>query len=659
MYNQHKQNSKHMKILDCKIKGLTILFLLILVSVSNAWAQTIVKPTYNRRDNISLKITEIERNSQYTIIKGVYNNYLGFKWAYIENTTCLKDSQTGERLGTIIRSEGLPMSPDRHIFSKEEDNLPFVFYFPAVAKNVIMVDMIEDENNVSAFNFYGISLVERPFSVTYNIGHKLSFKPSLPSRINGVKEIQAYVPLDLTKLDAYIFGNFISYLEGLGIRVDVIQAEYGSKTEQVGPIQAYYRVLQEDVGDHLKNSNTLAAVLTYVWSMGSYVDGKHIKITFIDYVNDFRWDIKGFELPNKADKYINVLKQYITSTYNFNAQYSFIPPSVTSTWNEAILRNYLSQNVIDPLEGIFKGDKYTIGVKKGNDGKYYLLYLAGADNHDDWKEGDIKATLTATALPTLFKADWLGKRKQNMDMTIKFMDGALVTIDKNKDQETYIKMFPDVQTTIQNSVSSGSGFFLSEDGYIITNHHVIENARTISVSGINDDYKTSYSARVEISDKQNDLAILKITDAAFKPTLKIPYTFKYTNSSVGENCFVLGYPLISTMGTDIKLTNGIISSRTGFEGNIAEYQMSAPVQPGNSGGPLFDKDGNIIGVVCAKHRDAENVGYAIKASYIRNLVEMLPTKIAMPQTNMLTGKTLPQQVKLASKSVCMIIVNDD
>jgi S1-C subfamily serine protease len=155
------------------------------------------------------------------------------------------------------------------------------------------------------------------------------------------------------------------------------------------------------------------------------------------------------------------------------------------------------------------------------------------------------------------------------------------------------------------------------------------------------------------------LAILKITDISFTPLTNIPYTFKYTTSSVGEDCFVLGYPLISTMGLDIKLTNGIISSKTGFEGNIAEYQMSAPVQPGNSGGPLFDKNGNIIGVVCAKHREAENAGYAIKASYIRNLVELLPTGITMPQTNLLAGKALPKQVELASKAVCMIIVNGD
>ena len=223
------------------------------------------------------------------------------------------------------------------------------------------------------------------------------------------------------------------------------------------------------------------------------------------------------------------------------------------------------------------------------------------------------------------------------------------------------KMYQDAiyAETQKNSASSGTGFFITTDGYIITNNHVIENAQNgnIKVTGINEDYHRSYKARVEITDKQNDLAILKIVDYSFSPIARVPYTFKFNTASVGEECFVLGYPLISSMGKDIKLTTGIISSKTGFDGNIAQYQISAPVQPGNSGGPLFDKNGNIIGIVQAKHTQAENAGYAIKASYIRNLIELLPTTIKFPQNNILNGKTLPQQVEEASKAVCLIIVN--
>ena len=201
---------------------------------------------------------------------------------------------------------------------------------------------------------------------------------------------------------------------------------------------------------------------------------------------------------------------------------------------------------------------------------------------------------------------------------------------------------------------SGSGFFISKEGYVVTNQHVIEDAKSIKITCVNGDKTTQYRAKVEVSDKQNDLAILKITDT-FRAFTNIPYTLKFSQSSIGEDCWVLGYPLVSTMGYDIKLTNGVISSKSGFEGNISQYQFSAPVQPGNSGGPLFDKKGNIIGIVQAKHGWADNAGYAVKTSYLKNLMDMLSSPISLPQTNQLANKNLPQQVELASKYVCLVI----
>ena len=135
----------------------------------------------------------------------------------------------------------------------------------------------------------------------------------------------------------------------------------------------------------------------------------------------------------------------------------------------------------------------------------------------------------------------------------------------------------------------------------------------------------------------------------------MPYAIRKTNANIGEDCFVLGYPLISTMGMDIKLTNGIISAKTGYQGDVSQYQISAPIQPGNSGGPLFDKNGNLIGIVCAKHTEAENAGYAIKVSYLNKLADALSESIVLPQNNRLIGKTLPDQVKIASNYVCVIL----
>ena len=102
--------------------------------------------------------------------------------------------------------------------------------------------------------------------------------------------------------------------------------------------------------------------------------------------------------------------------------------------------------------------------------------------------------------------------------------------------------------------------------------------------------------------KKNDLAILKIDDNNFSGRFlgKIPYCFSNQIKEVGDEIIVLGYPLRAVMGDEIKLTNGLISSRTGFQGDMTTYQISATVQPGNSGGPLLDSNGNLIGIISSR-----------------------------------------------------------
>ena len=112
------------------------------------------------------------------------------------------------------------------------------------------------------------------------------------------------------------------------------------------------------------------------------------------------------------------------------------------------------------------------------------------------------------------------------------------------------------------------------------------------------------------------------------------------------------------MGEEVKLTNGIISSKTGYEGDISMYQISAPVQPGNSGGPLFDSQGNVIGIVSAKLTQAENVGYAIKASYLQNLFDIMSTAPKLQTVNTISTKSLSEKVKVLSNFVYIILIND-
>lgn len=209
-----------------------------------------------------------------------------------------------------------------------------------------------------------------------------------------------------------------------------------------------------------------------------------------------------------------------------------------------------------------------------------------------------------------------------------------------------------------NNIWSGSGFAL-KGGYLVTNYHIIEGAKSITIQGVNGTFDKSFNATIIGTDKNNDLALLKITDSSFVDFGIIPYTITSTTSDVGEDIFVLGYPLTSTMGDEIKLTTGIISSKTGFQGDVALYQISAPIQPGNSGCPLFDKKGNVIGIVSAKHAGAENVGYAIKSVYLRNLIESCADISIIPTTNTVATLPLTGKVKKEKNFVFLIKCSSD
>ena len=215
------------------------------------------------------------------------------------------------------------------------------------------------------------------------------------------------------------------------------------------------------------------------------------------------------------------------------------------------------------------------------------------------------------------------------------------------------KYIEDESKLIVQKNISGTGFAITNNGYIATNYHVIKNGKNIIVKGINGNFNSGIVCKLIAKDELNDIAILKVDSANFKLANNIPYEIKIDNSDVGLSVFILGYPLRQSMGDEIKLTNGIISSKTGYGGNEVTYQISAAAQPGNSGCPLFDIDGNIIGIVSAKHPDAENVTYAIKAIYLSKIMKI--QEIEKPiTTNTLKGKSLSEQVKLIENFIYII-----
>ena len=265
-------------------------------------------------------------------------------------------------------------------------------------------------------------------------------------------------------------------------------------------------------------------------------------------------------------------------------------------------------------------------------------------------EGDIKGILTPTATPNVFLGGWNDGSQEDpyknstyafTDIGVEFQSGTL--------RRMLIKVWPTADDELSNSSNTWTGTAWSlKNGYIVTNHHVVENAKSIKINV----GAKKYDALVKAVDKTNDLAILYVEELK---DCSVPYAVKQSLCAVGEKCFVLGYPMSNELGKEIKLTDGIISSRVGYQDNVSLYQISAPVQPGNSGCPMFDENGNVAGIINSGVPSADNVGYSIKLSYLRTLLENYDWVNLLPDGNEVESLgTLTEKVNKIKEYVYLI-----
>ena len=205
----------------------------------------------------------------------------------------------------------------------------------------------------------------------------------------------------------------------------------------------------------------------------------------------------------------------------------------------------------------------------------------------------------------------------------------------------------------RESKFSGTGFALTSEGYLVTSYHVIQGADSLLIEGHD---RQRYHAEPVYSDVKHDLAILRITDKKFTGFGRLPYAIKPGEADLGERVFTLGYPR-----EDVVYGEGALSARSGFEGDTAFYQVSIPVNPGNSGGPLLDERGNLIGVVSGRQKDAQSAAFATKSSYLVRLVDSLAAAkpaaaYHLPHYGQLNGTSRPQQIKKLQDYVFVVKV---
>lgn len=354
-------------------------------------------------------------------------------------------------------------------------------------------------------------------------------------------------------------------------------------------------------------------------------------------------------------------------------------PEVEQTGEtETTLKDYFDSNELNNIEGIYKSYQapnlpyYKIGVKRQED-KFVAIILE-ADEHSPWKVGEVKAYFEPSSMNDFFSTKWYMGNKTSYETFAMIENGAILSIEfvnpqtNEKRQDRFIKMYPTANDNTSNKKSNknsisatGSGFVLNKSGIIATNAHVIDGAEKIEIAIDNEFGENTYSAKVVLKDAINDVALLEIIEDDFKGFNDLPYKIT-TETEIGENVFTIGFPLNSIMGKNFKVNNGIISSNTGISDDIRHYQISVPLQPGNSGGPLFNENGDVIGITTARLNgqaigtSVQNVNYAIKSAYILNLINMLP-EFELPKGNdSLQGKDLKEKVKSLKNYVCLITV---
>jgi S1-C subfamily serine protease len=174
----------------------------------------------------------------------------------------------------------------------------------------------------------------------------------------------------------------------------------------------------------------------------------------------------------------------------------------------------------------------------------------------------------------------------------------------------------------EEAISSGSGFIVTSEGQTLTNHHVVEDCNALRVSRGHGEAETD--AEVTATDPVNDLALITLVET----TGRRPATFRHGRGiRPGDGVVLMGFPLHGLLASEAGVTSGTVSALAGFRDDRRFVQITAPVQPGNSGGPLLDMSGNVVGVVVAK-LDAlkvaevtgdipQNVNFAINASVAR------------------------------------------
>jgi len=197
----------------------------------------------------------------------------------------------------------------------------------------------------------------------------------------------------------------------------------------------------------------------------------------------------------------------------------------------------------------------------------------------------------------------------------------------------------------------GTGFLIDAKGLMITNAHVVKNSKNIFVQNNKGERFKAFVVRLDIP---RDVAIIKIDDDSFKTFISLPYGISKTTSDIAEPIFTLGFPR-----DEIVYGEGYLSAKTGHNGDTLSCQIAVAANPGNSGGPIFNHNGEVIGILSAKETQTEDAVFAVQSKYIYRVMDELKKNplyknVKLSAKSSVSGLDKIQQVKKIQDYIFMV-----
>lgn len=293
-------------------------------------------------------------------------------------------------------------------------------------------------------------------------------------------------------------------------------------------------------------------------------------------------------------------------------------------------------------EGVLKEKQLGKGAKVINLWKRYKRTITIAASI-----AGVTSLLTFTAISLLSpKADVqqiqeLSKKIDAIDKKTVAQGNELNTVKNN-----ITKIDPKIQFK-----SSGTGFLIDAKGYLVTNSHIIKNSNAVIVQN---NKGQEFIAKIAFIDNAKDIAILKITDEDFKPLGSLPYSISKSSTDIAEPIYTFGYPR-----NEIVYGQGYLSAKTGFNGDTLSCQIDVPANPGNSGGPVFNENGEVIGVLSTRQLQTEGAVFAIQSKYIYKALDELKkdneyADVKVPSVSSIKGLQKKVQARKVKDYIFMV-----